>query len=342
MKFTIGIPVRNGEKYLRQAIVSAVSQTRPADEILLIDDASTDATLQIIRSPEWEGKISYLYNDNPTGYADAFTRVAHHAKADYIVFLSCDDLLENDFLLHIEKAMQKYPASRHIYSGCHYIDENGLCKGASPKQHSLEPALYAGKEYSQNYLRSVYQGNNIHRFLGFVIERNLLLNECPIRKEAGLIMDDDLFVRVGALTDVVGISQPLVSVRSHSMSEAGRLESLSLKLAEDYLFQTRYYASHTTHLDPCDIRLYHKLNTRFINSLFMEALRKGREDWVERALCLREEFETYVPGFMKAELSGWQNILWSVARKDEGNFTVFRTYNRFRPMIKKAKRLISG
>jgi glycosyltransferase involved in cell wall biosynthesis len=340
--FTIGIPVRNGERYLRQAITSAVSQKRPADEILIIDDASTDSTSQIIHSMELKANIRTMYNNNPTGYADAFMRIARYAKGDYVVFLSCDDLLADDFLLHVEKAMEKYPASRHVYSGCYYIDENGIRKGASPEPHSPEPVLFPGKIYSQNYLRSVFQGNNIHRFLGFAIERNLLLNECPIRKEAGLIMDDDMFVRVGAFTDVVGISQPLVSVRIHSMSEAGKLESLSLKLAEDYLFQTKNYASHSTHLDPEDILLYHKLNSRFVDSLFLEGVRKGRGDWVERAICLREEFDTYVPGFMNGELSGWRKILWSIARKDRGSNVVFKIYNTFRPMMKKTKKLMTS
>jgi glycosyltransferase involved in cell wall biosynthesis len=332
--FTIGIPVRNGERYLQEALESALKQTRPADEILVVDDASTDETARIARSKNWGGKVRYIYNENPTGFADAFTRVAQHARSDYITFLACDDLLGPDFLLHVENAIERYPTSRHVYTGCHYIDENGSIHGASPEPFSFNPVLYPGKKYSQSYLRSVFIGNNIHRFHGFVIDRHLLLNECPIRKDAGLIMDDDLFVRVGEFTDVVGISQPLVSCRNHSMSETNRLESLSLQLAEDYLFQTMHHELQTSYLDPSDIQLYHELNVRFIRSLFMEGLRVGRKDWLGRALCLRDEFEKYRPGYMNTKLSKVEKVLWKIAHSDRSNFLAFGIYEKLHPILK--------
>lgn len=49
LTFSIVIPTYNGSDYIEQALQSALAQTRPADEIIVSDDNSTDATLEICR-----------------------------------------------------------------------------------------------------------------------------------------------------------------------------------------------------------------------------------------------------------------------------------------------------
>jgi glycosyltransferase involved in cell wall biosynthesis len=69
MKFTIAIPVRNGEKYLKQAIESTVSQNRIPDEILIVDYASTVVTSSIAKS--YGNKITSRFFNKPTRLLDA-------------------------------------------------------------------------------------------------------------------------------------------------------------------------------------------------------------------------------------------------------------------------------
>ncbi len=312
MTFTIGIPVWNGERYLREAIASALAQTRPADEVIVVDDASSDASAQIALEPCWSGRIRYIYNDNPSGFADAFNRIARLATSSYVVILSCDDVLDPDYLLHAESALRQHPSVRFCYSGYRNINKNGEEVGVSPEPHSLEPTFFRGKEYSSYYLQSVYTGRQIHRFLGVAIARDLLLNECPIRKQAGLIADNDLFVRVGAFTDVVGISQPLVRLRIHRDSVSNTVQSLSLRLAEDYLFLTCYHAANPMHLSPSDIEVYHKLAERFINELLLSSLLRGRFEWLQRAVNLRIELEKHAP-LHRSDSSLLTRVLWVLA-----------------------------
>lgn len=339
MRFTIGIPVRNGERFLSEAIASALSQVRPADEILVVDDASTDDSSRIARSPEWGGRIRYIYNDRPTGFVDAFNRIARLAQSDYVVILSCDDLLDEKFLFYVEQALKKYPSVRHCYTGYCYIDETGMRQGVSPEPHTTEPVLYSGITYAHRYLQGVLSGRHINRCLGIAIERNLLMNKCPFRKEAGLIADDDLFVRIGAFTDVVGVSQPLVSVRSHSSSVTGRIGSLSLRLAEDYLFQVRSTEDHA-HLDPHDIQIYHALAAKFINALFLDGLRTGNEEWIVRAIALRICFEKEIPGYMQKTLPYRSKILWNLVQNNTDTRMLFKAYAKVFPGIRRLKRLV--
>ena len=86
MRFTIGIPVRNGENYLRDALESAVKQTRQADEILVLDDASTDDSAAIAQASCWGGSVRYVHNAASGGFVGAFNRIAKLATGDVVVF----------------------------------------------------------------------------------------------------------------------------------------------------------------------------------------------------------------------------------------------------------------
>ena len=56
------IPAYNAEKYIARAIDSILSQTHPVDEIIVVDDGSTDGTAGIIKS--YEDKVCYIYQEN--------------------------------------------------------------------------------------------------------------------------------------------------------------------------------------------------------------------------------------------------------------------------------------
>jgi len=316
MKFTIAIPVRNGEKYLKQAIESAVSQIRMPDEILIVDDASTDSTAEIARADEWGRLVRYVYNEKPTGYADAFNRVFEYASSDYVTLLSYDDLLDSRFLLYVERAFNAYKEARHCFVGYHYITDTGAVSSSSPWPHTTEPVLYSGRDYSHHYLEGVRDNRHINRCLGFVTERKLFIEQCRFRKEAGLITDDDFFVRLGAFTNVVGISEPLSSVRLHSASETSRLDSLVEKLATDYLFQVRWYSTNVSHIDEYHVRIIYSLAVRFISELLFNGLKIKDTVQVEKASRYKMEMELLLPGYFDASLTGWRRVLWHLVEKD--------------------------
>ncbi len=71
IRFSIVIPAHYGKVYLRFAIKSVLNQTRQADEVVVVDDASTDNTEKIAWSSEWKGMVKYYYNEPSTGFVDA-------------------------------------------------------------------------------------------------------------------------------------------------------------------------------------------------------------------------------------------------------------------------------
>ena len=309
-RYSILIPAYNGEAFLREALYSAVRQTRKADEIIVVDDGSTDNTADLAQSSEFKKDVQYYYHEKGNGFVEAWNQAIQKATGDFIILLHQDDLLDLEYLAVIDKARQRYPNVRHFYTACNYIDETGEVTRLPIGPYSLDPVLYSGRQYAHNYLNGIIQNKYIHRCPGVTTNRELLLNECTYRKEAGHIADDDFFLRVGAFTDVVGISQPLASYRHHSGSETGRLDLLSLKLAEAYIFQVKYYKDGSSILDPEDIEKINRQAVRFINLLLFQGLLFKRENWIERALELRTELDRVLPDFMERYLPRWARPLW--------------------------------
>lgn len=83
------IPVHNGARYLAAAIRSALDQTLPPDEVLVVDDGSTDESAAIVQS---FGFPVHLLRQPNRGPAAARNLGAQHATGDLLAFLDADDL----------------------------------------------------------------------------------------------------------------------------------------------------------------------------------------------------------------------------------------------------------
>lgn len=85
------IPLFNSERYIIQAIESVLSQTYKKIEIIVIDDGSTDNSLNLLQ--QYKGKI-HLYSQKNKGASSARNFGLRKAKGEYIQFLDSDDILE--------------------------------------------------------------------------------------------------------------------------------------------------------------------------------------------------------------------------------------------------------
>jgi len=109
-KISIIIPVYNTERYLYRCLDSAVSQTLKDIEIIIIDDASTDASLEIIRCyAKKDKRIQVIAFPKNKGNGIGRNTALKKAKGVYVLFLDSDDWLEKntaEFLY--QKALVKH------------------------------------------------------------------------------------------------------------------------------------------------------------------------------------------------------------------------------------------
>ena len=88
---SILIPAFNAEKWIAECIDSALAQTWPRKEIIVVDDGSRDSTLRIARS--YSSKHVYITTQNNSGASTARNYALSLAQGDYIQWLDADDLL---------------------------------------------------------------------------------------------------------------------------------------------------------------------------------------------------------------------------------------------------------
>lgn len=234
MTFSIVIPTYNGADYVEQSIISAIGQTRPADEIIVSDDNSKDNTLEICY--RYADKVKIFKNSlGPSGFVNGWKKAIDHSSCEYISVLHQDDLLKPNFLEEVERALCSNPDVKHIFVPCELIDENNdIIQSASVSNGKV--VRYTGIDYVKAYQHIGHP--HIHRCPGVVTHRDIF-KKCHYRPDAGHIADDDFFYRVGQYTDVLGILIPLAQYRQHGKSETGHLDDIILiqRLIKDYNFQ---------------------------------------------------------------------------------------------------------
>lgn len=90
MKVSVIIPAFNAAGWLPSAVASVLAQTRPADELVIVDDGSTDSTAAVARS---FGGITRLVSRENGGLAAARNTGAAATSGDWLLFLDADDTL---------------------------------------------------------------------------------------------------------------------------------------------------------------------------------------------------------------------------------------------------------
>lgn len=102
---TVFVPVYNGEKYLQQTLTSIKNQTYTNIEVLLVDDSSTDGSLQIINQyAQEDSRFNVYVKENGGMVAHSINFIMPKIKGDYFFYASQDDIFSLDL---IEKMVQK-------------------------------------------------------------------------------------------------------------------------------------------------------------------------------------------------------------------------------------------
>ena len=104
-RFSILIPAYNREKYVRQAIDSVLSQAFTDYELFVIDDGSTDKTLQVLQSYGTRIKVLRQANQGPEV---ARNKAAALARGEYLVLLDSDDILLPGALSIYDQAIRAF------------------------------------------------------------------------------------------------------------------------------------------------------------------------------------------------------------------------------------------
>ena len=123
---SIGMPVYNGEKYIRQALDSVLAQDYEHFELAISDNASRDGTAEICQEyAARDRRVRYSCNPTNMGSIGNLNRVFELARGEYFTWLAHDDAWEPTFLTQCLRAFAGYPSAVLCFPRVQLIDENG-------------------------------------------------------------------------------------------------------------------------------------------------------------------------------------------------------------------------
>jgi len=115
-RVSVIIPCFNYGLFLTNAIQSALLQTLPNFEVIVVNDGSTDNSLEVAQGFESDARVKVVDQPNSGTPAISRNRGALHAQGDYFVFLDADDILEPDALREWSTFLNQHPEISLVYS----------------------------------------------------------------------------------------------------------------------------------------------------------------------------------------------------------------------------------
>jgi glycosyltransferase involved in cell wall biosynthesis len=129
-RLSIGLPVYNGERFLRFTLDSILTQTYTDFELIISDNASTDGTMLICQDyAARDNRIRYCRNLENIGSAANFNRVFDLARGHYFKWSAADDIISPTFLEKCIDVLDHDPSVVLSYTRSDRIDSSGTVDG---------------------------------------------------------------------------------------------------------------------------------------------------------------------------------------------------------------------
>ena len=200
---SVVIPVANGARYIAEAIQSVQSQTLSNWELVVVDDASEDATPQIVRSIP-DPRIRLIQLSARLGVAGALNVGLESARADFVARLDADDLCRPDRFERLLRELTNRPSLGCIGSWATLIDADGRVIG--------QRRAPVGERRLQRSLR----WHNVIIHPSVMFRRDLVIACGSYRSDAVPYEDYDLWLRLAAVAKLDNLSLPLLAYRLHA------------------------------------------------------------------------------------------------------------------------------
>lgn len=225
---SICIPTHNGVTYLAEALQSAINQTYPHLEIVVSDDASTDATLEIVETFKQKTQIPIrVFHHTPSGIGANWNHCMQQAKGEYIKFLFQDDLLEPNCIELMVNVLENNPNVGMVGCKRKFIVDNGLQTLDIEKWIQLYANLQCQYYPDDNENVTLNKKNFSDKFLmtlplNKIGEPTATMFRISIQKKIGLFheemkqsLDIEYWYRIMKISDILILGDSLVSFRLH-------------------------------------------------------------------------------------------------------------------------------
>ncbi len=240
---TVLMSCYNASRYVREAVESVLAQTYTDFEFVVVDDGSTDDTLDIIRTYAAEdGRIRVIEKAN-TGLADSLNAGLRRARGCFVARMDADDIALRQRFARQQEFLSAYPSVGVLGTGCTFIDGEGNPNGSECSFDASHTELL------RNMLRFRRGAGLIHPTIMMRTEAVRQVGGYNTRISAG--QDLDLWLRLSSRTKLQVIPDILLLYRKHSSSISSA--SRETQLLNGILSRVCYYLQQRGQLDPCTV-----------------------------------------------------------------------------------------
>ncbi len=222
---TVVMACYNSERYLREAIDSVLGQTYGNLELLVVDDCSTDSTVDIVQNYMKADDRVRLIQRAARGGRPAVTKnsALEHIRGQFVCFLDHDDYYGPEKIEVLAGLLQENPDCVAAFHDIDLVDGSGVF---------LSRYLDGFPREAQDYLKAVSGGVYVcdDRFFNFQSVHYAALHTISVmiareRISAGCLQfdtqfkvcdDTDLWIRLGLEGKMIYVDRPLASYRQHS------------------------------------------------------------------------------------------------------------------------------
>lgn len=236
MKFSILVPCYNVSKYIRKCLESVVCQTYENWEIVVIDDGSTDGTVDIIKCyAEREKRIKAFYQKENQGVAVLRNLLLKESTGDFVIFLDSDDWWRDKKSLEQMAASLKKSNADIIAFQYNIVTKVGsTVQRSNNTQFLKESEIYTGEEYLKAVLgqKAVYQW---YPFL-YVFRRQLWVeNNIKFNPKTYALEDAEVLYRVIlCASKLVVMHEPIYQYRGEREGKLTQISEMFLSSMIDF------------------------------------------------------------------------------------------------------------
>jgi glycosyltransferase involved in cell wall biosynthesis len=285
---SICIPVRDGSRWIDEAIDSAFAQTFSDFELVIVDNRSTDDTVDRGRARDDE-RVRLVVNQEPLGAAANHSRCVEMSQGKFVKFLHHDDVLYPACLERMVELLKEHPnigivfcrrdvllQNPHDPDAVRWRDEYGVL---DDKFEAIGPTN-RGSELLRQYVPAL-RGPVIDNWIGepsaVMVRRSCFDRVGLFNANMRQTYDLEMWLRLAAAFDVGFIDEPLVAYRLHSESATAATartssEWLDLLWLFEGLLQTPELKDHS--------RLLKRFRRRELRNVLKRQVRRLlRRDW---------------------------------------------------------------
>jgi hypothetical protein len=212
-RLSLGIPVYNQAATIAETVASALAQTEPFDEIVVVDNHSTDGTTDRLQA--YAGKIRIISPPHHLGMVDNWNYCVGQMNAGWFSLLSGDDLLKPDFASAVRKAIAEHPSAAMIRTDWDVIDGDGAVRKIH-RQLSVSRVTAPPKTWQEQL-----QGPKVS-FAAFAARRDLWQAVGGFPADFHLFQDWMFWLRLAPFGSFVRVPISLAQYRSHDRPDLER------------------------------------------------------------------------------------------------------------------------